>query len=344
MRVFFSEKQLSHHGESFLVAGQPKPIPEVPERAGHLKAAVSKLGLDICEPDDHGLSPLAAIHKPEYLNFLQTACERWVAAGGNGTVVPNVHPRNRNITYPHSAVGQAGYHLGDTACPVTESTWDAVYWSAHTAVSAATDITNGAKEAYALCRPPGHHAGPDLAGGFCYLNNSAIAAQHLRSQCARVAILDIDLHHGNGTQDIFYHRDDVMTLSIHADPRHFYPFFWGHEAERGEAAGLGYNKNYPLPLGSGDNAFIAALETAMESVKSFAADALVIATGLDASEQDPFGGLAVTSDGFERIGAIIGAYPKPVLLVQEGGYISDVLSTNLYRLLHGFLGARGAIQ
>lgn len=344
MRVFFSEKQLSHHGQSFLVAGQPKPIPEVPERAEHLKAAVSKLGLDITDPDDHGLSPLAAVHRPEYLHFLQTVHDRWLAAGGHEMVVPNIHPARRDVTYPHSPVGQAGYHLGDTACPITETTWDSAYWSAHTAVSAAMDITNGAKEAYALCRPPGHHAGLDLAGGFCYLNNSAIAAQHLRGQYDRIAILDIDLHHGNGTQDIFYARNDVMTLSIHADPRHFYPFFWGHEAERGEGAGLGYNLNQPLPLGSGDDLFIEALEKAMDAVTSFAADALVIATGLDASEQDPFGGLTVTSDGFERVGAIIGAHPKPVLLVQEGGYISDALSTNLYRLLHGFMGARGAIK
>lgn len=341
MRVFFSEKQLSHHGRSFLVAGQPKPIPEVPERAAYLKAAVAKLGLEVSAPTDHGLHPLAAVHSPDYLYFLQTVYERWREAGGSEMVVPNIHPHRRNVTYPHSPVGQAGYHLGDTACPVTETTWDAAYWSAHTAVSAAADIVKGGRQAYALCRPPGHHAGADVAGGFCYLNNSAIAAEFLRSRFGRVAILDIDLHHGNGTQDIFYHRDDVMTSSIHADPRHFYPFFWGHEAERGAGAGLGYNMNQPLPLGSGDDVFLEALDRAMAKIESFAADALVIATGLDASEDDPFGGLTVTGDGFERIGAVIGRYDTPVLLVQEGGYISDTLSANLYRLLSGFLSVRG---
>ena len=340
MKVYYAAVQKTHDPDTFLVAGAQRPIPEKPERADRLLAAVERLGLAAEAPADHGLAPIAAVHTPEYLEFLRTIAHDWQALGGSREVVPNVHPDRRDGVYPSSPIGRAGYHLADTACPVAPETWDAVRTSAHAAVSAADAVLEGAAHAYALCRPPGHHAFADMAGGFCYLNNAAIAAQHMRRRHARVATLDVDLHHGNGTQGVFYRRDDVLTVSLHVDPDVFYPFFWGHAAERGRGAGLGYNLNLPLPLGAGDEAFVAALDAGLRRVRAHAPGALVLSLGLDASVDDPFGGLRVTPDGFETVGRRIGALDLPVVLIQEGGYLSDTLGENLFRFLTGFTEAR----
>lgn len=340
MKVFYAPIQKSHDPEQFLVAGAQRPIPEVPERADRLLGAVERLGLAAEAPPDTGLAPLAAVHSPEYLDFLQTIHADWQALGGSRDVVPNVHPDRRDGVYPRSPIGRAGYHLADTACPIAAETWHAVRASAHAAVAAAQAVAAGAPHAYGLCRPPGHHAFANMAGGFCYLNNAAISSEILRKRHERVAILDIDLHHGNGTQGVFYHRDDVLTASVHVDPHDFYPFFWGHAAERGEGAGLGYNLNLPLPLGAGDAPFLEALDAALARIESFAPGALVLSLGLDASAEDPFGGLNVSGDGFAAIGGRIGALDLPVALIQEGGYLSDALGENLYRFLVGFTGAR----
>ena len=180
----------------------------------------------------------------------------------------------------------------------------------------------------------------DIAGGFCFLNNSAIAAAHLRLRHKRVAILDVDVHHGNGTQGIFYDRSDVLTVSIHADPRGYYPYVWGYAHERGEGAGLGANLNIPLPLGTKDDGYLPALDAAKKTIQAFAPGALVVALGLDASEQDPLAGLAVTTDGFRRIGEAIARFGLPTVFVQEGGYLSDILGANLTAVLGGFEAAR----
>jgi acetoin utilization deacetylase AcuC-like enzyme len=175
-----------------------------------------------------------------------------------------------------------------------------------------------------------------MAGGFCFLNNSAIAAQHLRRAHDRVAILDVDLHHGNGTQGVFYARPDVLTVSIHADPIRFYPFFWGHASERGEGPGLGYNLNLPLPRHSADELFLEALDAAIDRIRAFAPGAVVIALGLDAFEGDPFGGLSVTTDGFARIGERCAGLCLPTAIIQEGGYVCDALADNLTAFLTSF--------
>ncbi|MBB4287330.1 histone deacetylase family protein [Roseospira goensis] len=341
MRVFLSPAQRAHAGDSFLVNGTLRPIPEQPTRIDHLLRAVSNLGLTPEAPPDSGDAPLARVHTAEYLHFLRTIWTRWQRLpGASAAVRPNVFPDRRDGAYPRAAVGQAGYHLGDYACPVLRETWTTVRASAHGAVAAARAVHDGERVAYALCRPPGHHAGPDLAGGFCYLNNSAIAAADLTAAGRRVAVLDVDLHHGNGTQAIFYDRADVLTVSVHADPADFYPFFWGHAAERGRGPGLGFNLNLPLPLGTGDAAWLETVETALARIDAFAPDVLVVALGLDASAEDPFGGLAITPDGFARVGALLGAFGRPLVLVQEGGYVSPVLAENLEQVVGGVLGAR----
>jgi acetoin utilization deacetylase AcuC-like enzyme len=337
MKAFFADEQKRHDPKAFLSSGAPQPNPEKPERVDRLLAGAKAAGCSIERPQNYGLAPIAAVHTPEYIAFLTHIFERWQRIeGASAEVIPNIHPLSRGDGYPASAVGQAGYHMADTACPISAETFDSACWSAWSAVAAAEAVMSGETAAYALCRPPGHHAFADVAGGFCFLNNSAIAAQHLRKTAARVAILDVDLHHGNGTQGIFYARSDVLTVSLHADPVRFYPFFWGHADERGEGAGLGYNFNLPLPRKSGDDVFLAALASAIERIEAFAPDALVVALGLDAFEGDPFGGLSVTTPGFSRIGEAIAKLGLPAVIIQEGGYLCDALSDNLTAFLTGF--------
>jgi acetoin utilization deacetylase AcuC-like enzyme len=342
MKFVFSPAQRRHDPRHFLSSGAPKPNPEVPGRVDRLRAGALAAGLAEIVPDDRGLAPLAAVHTPEYLRFLETIYARWVRIpDASPEVVPNIHPDRRDFSYPASAVGQAGYHMADTACPISAETWDSAYWSAQAAAHAAALVAGGERAVYALCRPPGHHAFADLAGGFCFLNNAAIAAQVLRGVHERVAILDVDLHHGNGTQGIFYRRPDVLTVSIHADPVRFYPFFWGYESERGEGAGLGYNLNLPLERQSGDDVFLAALDRALARIEAFAPGALVVALGLDAHEADPFGGLSVTTQGFGAIGERCASLRLPTVVVQEGGYLCDPLSDNLTAFLSGLRTGAG---
>lgn len=336
MKAFLDERQRAHDPKHFMANGLVLPNPEQPRRIEVLKAGAEEAACTFVAPSDHGMGPIAAIHSAEYLTFLRTIHARWRRMPDAGAeVIPNIHPDRREASYPRSAVGQAGYHQADTACPISDGTWDAAYWSAQTALSAAAAVLAGDRAAYALSRPPGHHAFADLAGGFCFLNNSAIAADWLRARGKRAAILDVDVHHGNGTQGIFYARPDVLTVSLHADPVRFYPFFWGHAHERGEGAGLGANLNLPVERGTGDDDYLRALDGALERIADFGTDVLIIALGLDAHENDPLKGLAVTTPGFARIGAAIAATGLPLVLVQEGGYLSDDLGGNLTRFLVG---------
>jgi len=336
MKAVFDDRQWRHDPKFFMANGRPQPSPEQAARIGRLKAGAEAAGCIFSGPADHGIGPLAAVHSPEYLHFLQTIYPRWQRIDGAGDeVIPNVHPASRGDGYPKSAVGQAGWHQADTACPIAEHTWEAAYWSAQTALSGADLILAGERAAYALSRPPGHHAFTDLAGGFCFLNNAGIAAAHLRRAGRRPAILDVDVHHGNGTQGMFYESREVLTVSIHADPARFYPFYWGHVQERGAGAGLGGNLNLPLPRGTGDDPYLRTLDHALARISAFGCDALVVALGLDAHENDPFQGLAVTTAGFARITAAIAALGVPTLYVQEGGYLSEDLSGNIASALEG---------
>ncbi len=339
MKAIFDDRQRKHQPRHFMANGTILRNPEQVERIDRLLAGATVAGCSVHAPDDAGPGPIAALHSPEYLAFLQNIYPRWQRIEGAGEeVIPNIHPADRSDSYPKSAIGQAGYHQADTACPIAAGTWEAAYWSAQSAITGADMLLKGARSAYALSRPPGHHAFGDLAGGFCFLNNSGIAAERLLAGGLRPAILDIDVHHGNGTQGIFYHRWDVLTVSIHADPERFYPFFWGQAHERGTGAGRGYNLNLPLPRGTADDAYIAALDIALNRIASFGADVVVVALGLDAFVGDPFKGFAVTTEGFGRIGNAIAGLGLPCLLVQEGGYLCDELGDNLASILSVFAG------
>ncbi len=340
MKAFLDPRQIEHDPKYFMRSGAIAPNPEQPRRIEILKDGATEAGCLFSEPVDMGIQHIAKVHSPQYLTFLKNIHQRWTRIpGGGDEVVPNIHPRARLDGYPKSAVGQAGYHQADTACPIAQHTWKSAYWSAQSALNGADYVTKSGHSAYVLSRPPGHHAYSDQAGGFCFLNNSAIAAEYLLSQGLRPTILDVDVHHGNGTQGIFYQRNDVLTVSLHTNPERFYPFFWGYEQEKGEGLGLGYNLNLPLARATGDGDFLDALDLGLERVRNFGSDVIVVALGLDASIDDPFEGLAVTQNGFEKIGARISTLGLPCLMVQEGGYISDSLGINLTRFLKGIQSA-----
>ena len=341
MRVFFAPETDDHVPAFFLLRGRVAANEERPARASRLLGAIEALGLVPEAPPVASPEALTAVHTPRYLDFLKSAPAAWQALAEAGAeVVGNVQPRLPGSSYPAGIVGRAGWHMGDGACPVGPNTGRAARRAADCAVAAAGVVAAGEGTAYALCRPPGHHASAEIAAGHCFLNNAAIAAAALRAAGARPAILDIDTHHGNGTQAIFYDRDDVLTVSIHADPAIFYPWFTGTRDEIGAGAGEGRNVNLPLPLGAGDEAWLAALADGLATVDAFGADVIVLALGFDVYAADPLAGLAVSTPGIARAGALVGAAPRPIVVTQEGGYLSAALGENAAAFFTAFLGAR----
>lgn len=341
MKAVYSDKHSSHDPQFFLVRGQVKRTTEQPERAVRLLKGLHDGNHTIIAPTDFGQGPRARVHSAEYLRFLEEGWEEWTKLADYGDeMIANFHPNRVAGAYPTHIIGKLGWHTADTACPIGPGTYAGACASTDVAATAAQMVLDGEDAVYALCRPPGHHAYRDMAGGFCFMNNSAIAAEHLRQKHERVVILDVDVHHGNGTQGIFYERPDVLTVSIHADPVGYYPFVWGYAHERGEGNGLGANLNIPLPHGTGDDGYIEAMKIAAKTIKAFAPTALVVALGLDASEKDPLAALKVTTAGFARIGAELARLGLPTVLVQEGGYLSDILGANLTSTLKGFEAAR----
>lgn len=338
MKCVFNAQQNKHYPKSYLVNGVREPNPESPQRVELLLEGAVAAGMTQVEPDSYGIDTIMKVHPERYLMFLENAASRWShIKGAADEVTPNIHPTNRDGEYPKSLVAQAGFHMADASCPISNDTWTSALWSSWSALHAAELVLDGESACYALSRPPGHHAGPELAGGFCYLNNTAIAAERLRDKFDRVAILDIDLHHGNGTQMAFFERADVLTVSLHANPERFYPFFWGYASETGEGIGEGYNFNFPLPRGTRDEIYLETLDQALEVIEQYQPQALVIALGLDAFEGDPIAGLAISSEGFNSIGSrISGKLGLPTVIVQEGGYLCPELGQNLAAFIRGF--------
>lgn len=338
MKCVFNAQQNKHYPKSFLVNGVRETNPESPQRVELLLEGALAAGMTQVEPDIYDIDAIMKVHPQRYLTFLEHAASRWShIKGAADEVTPNIHPSNRDGEYPKSVVAQAGFHMLDASCPISSDTWESSLWSSYSALHATELVLNGEPACYALSRPPGHHAGPEVAGGFCYLNNTAIAAERLRDKFDRVAILDVDLHHGNGTQMAFYDRADVLTVSLHADPERFYPFFWGYASETGEGAGAGYNYNFPLPRGTQDAIYLETLDRALDVVEQFKPQALVVALGLDAYEGDPIAGLAISTEGFHSIGSRISAKLElPTVIVQEGGYLCPQLGENLASFIQGF--------
>ena len=337
MKCYYAPETDLHDPVFRLTHGKILRNAEQAERAKLLKAGLDELGLATEEPAEAPREALEAVHTPAFLDFLETAWDEWQKLPNCGPeVVPNVFPQRSFATYPDSVVGRAGWHIGDTSAPIGPKTWIAARRAADCAIAAADAVLAGDRAAYALCRPAGHHTSADMAAGHCMMNNSAIAAARLRRQHDRVATLDIDVHHGNGTQAIFYDRDDVLTVSIHADPSSYYPFFVGYAHETGEGAGEGHNLNIPLPRTTTDDAWLAAVAQGLERIAAFEPGALLLSLGLDAHEKDPLMGMQVSWDGFRRAGRMIAEAGYPTVLVQEGGYLSEDLTTSLVSFMEGF--------
>ncbi len=337
MQIFSVSNPARHAPKWYVADGVVRPCPDNPERVLRI---LKYLSGPIMEAATDPWPALRAIHRADYLKYLQTIHEKWTAEFGDCDVIPDTFVPRRAGTptpCPSKPVAQAGYYCFDMAAPITAGTFDAVFDGAKCAVSAANAVLGGKPAAYALCRPPGHHAGPDYCGGFCYLNNAAAAAQHLRMKgMSRVAILDVDYHQGNGTQDIFYARDDVLFISIHADPNAQFPYFWGHADEMGMEKGLGFNHNLPLPRGTSEQLWMETFARAVALVPPFKADGLVISLGVDTSAQDTVGDFRLSPMAFWKIGCALAALNLPTLFVQEGGYNLDDIGPSVANVLEGF--------
>ena len=338
MIVVQSPLHARHDGGMELHRGALVPSFESPDRVDHILRAVS--GKWPCiEPRPHAEAELHTVHDPAYVEFLRTAYTRWQADGRDGSMLPSGFPARslRQDRVPDGINGAMGYYAFDAGTPIVAGTWEAAFAAARCALTAAALVSEGARSAYALCRPPGHHAARSVYGGYCYLNNAALAAQALRDAgSARVAILDIDYHHGNGTQDIFWSRGDVHFTSIHGSPDTEYPYFLGYADETGVGEGAGCTRNFPLPRGTGWDTYAAALEEGMAGLRAFAPDALVVSLGVDAFEHDPISSFRLSSAHFADIGHRIAAAGWPTVLVQEGGYAVDDIGTNVVAVLSAF--------
>ncbi len=342
MLAIADDSHLSHQPEEILSRGRPVPHWEIARRADELKSAAEAFGCRIAAPKRYDMAPLRAVHDDGYLRFLESAWRRWQELPDPTPLVyPYAQPNRRMTGLPSGVQGQSGYYVATNSAPIAEGTWAAARAAADIALTAADAVLDGQPEAYALCRPPGHHAFSDLAGGFCYLNNVAIAAQHMTWRWPKLAILDVDVHHGNGTQGIFYERDDVLFVSLHGDPSDYFPFFAGYAKEIGAGACVGANLNLPLAPGSDDRDFLAALDKGFAAIKAHGAEAILVSLGFDAYENDPIGCLKISTDGFGEIARRIAALGLPTLLVQEGGYDCEGLGPNLTSWLGGFAAGRG---
>ncbi|MEX1147787.1 MAG: histone deacetylase family protein, partial [Sphingomonadales bacterium] len=338
-KTFFSRDQLLHHGTAELFGNKLVPAHEMPARAEAVLASVQRTGLgEVIAPPDFGLEPLRRVHDRGYLDFLENVWADWTAAGGEGDALPPCTPMpDMSRRVPRSIWGRLSYYSFDTTAPITAHTWTAARASANSAIAGAELISAGEKSAFALCRPPGHHASRAYYGGYCFLNNAAIAAQRLRDNGAsRVAVLDVDYHHGNGTQSIFYDRGDVFFASLHGDPEEDYPFFLGRADEAGTGAGEGANLNCPLPHGTGWTEWSDAFEVILSRLAAFRADALVVSLGVDTFDGDPITFFRLGADDFNRMGERLGGTGLPTLFVMEGGYDVDHIGLNVARVLGGF--------
>lgn len=328
MYSVFDSRQLAHAPTRELHNGGWVTYQEAPDRADSICASIGT----VVAAQDWGLDPLKAVHGADYLNFLQTAYADWKTAGREGDAIGYVWPvvgrRPLTLSRIDARLGRFSY---DAGTPIAEQSWHSAYWSAQTALTALDGLLSGDRKAvFALCRPPGHHAGADYLGGYCYLNNAAIAAREAqRRGASRVAILDIDYHHGNGTQDIFYDDPSIFFASIHADPATDYPFYWGHSDERGAGAGVGTTLNLPLPRGTDIGGYTSALQTALSAISDWHAQCLIVSFGADTYAGDPISHFTLKQENFGAIGRQIAALSLPTLVIMEGGYATSDLGKNV---------------
>ncbi len=329
------------------MGGREIPCWEVPARASEIERALAAdPAYALQEPTEFGTDPILAVHDPALLDVVENA---WTDAEATGhdpsrVLIPDTFKLStypgpmEALELPDGAHLRLGAYCFDTATPIVAGTAAAARAAVDVALSAAALVVQGAPLAYGLCRPPGHHAARAMLGGYCFFNNAAIAAEWLRREgsFARVAILDVDYHHGNGTQQLFWERGDVLYVSLHADPAHAYPYYSGFAGERGAGDGAGATRNFPLAAGTGLDAYASALAEALRRVEAFGADApLVLSLGFDTFERDPIGDLALRTPDYEVIGRVVGAMGRPVVVLQEGGYAVDAIGANAVAFLGG---------
>jgi len=351
VKVVYTLRHRLHHPEQEIENGRVQEPFEHPGRAEMIRAALAADdGFEFVTPDEWGTEPIEAVHDPGLVRFLSTAWEDYQQAYPyTHDVVPDVFalPAIRDGMEAGDEPVDIGMRLGwwcfETTTPLTHGTFDAARSSVDVAMTAADLVVGGEPVAYGLCRPPGHHAAHGAYGGYCFFNNAAVVAHHVATSAGgKVAVLDVDYHHGNGTQQIFYGRDDVQFVSLHGDPVRAYPYLTGFRDEQGVGRGSGATSNYPLPEHTEDDAYLDALTAACADVASFGADMLVVSLGLDTFHDDPISDLAVTADGFERCGAMVRDLGLPTVVLQEGGYATGELGENARRWLHGVDGGSRA--
>ena len=347
MKTIYSDKHKLRNSATELYGGQLVEPFERPSRAEFIVNRVREENLGpVLDPHDHGIEPVYRVHDKDYVDFMQVAWEMWQAEKFAGEAIPTTWPARRmSQRVPEFIEGKLGYYAMAAETSISEGTWEAAYWSAQVALTGAAELRAAGLRAgdsgvFALCRPPGHHSALDMYGGYCFLNNAAIAAQSFLDNGAdRVAIVDVDFHHGNGTQDIFYKRNDVLFVSLHGDPSDAFPHFLGYSDETGEGEGVGFNLNYPMKPATGFEEWRGALADALGRVSKFAPDALVISLGVDTFENDPISFFKLKSDDFISYGKDISNLQLPTLFVMEGGYDIDEIGINTVNVLQGFTGA-----
>jgi acetoin utilization deacetylase AcuC-like enzyme len=344
MKTVYSDEHRHQDGKAELIDGKLMPCFEMPRRADMIHARVREVGLgEVLAPRDFGVDPVKRVHKPNFVEFLRGAWDLWVKQHGAYDALPlNWAARGMRAIEPEVIDGKLSFYSFDAGTPITAGTWRAITASANVALTGRAMVAAGERAVFSLCRPPGHHAGSDFYGGYCFFNNAAVAAQaFLDGGAKRVAILDVDYHHGNGTQEIFYERDDVLTISIHADPRQEYPYFLGFADEVGAGRGKDFHMNLPLRWGTAWDSYEAALKTALKKLTAYGPDAIVVSLGVDTFEEDPISKFKLRHDDYLRIGEAIAKAGKPTLFVMEGGYAVEALGVNAVNVLTGYeQGAR----
>jgi acetoin utilization deacetylase AcuC-like enzyme len=343
MRTIYSEDHRLHFPQAELSGGQFVTPFERPSRVEYVLNRLRERKLtDIVPPAAVDMRPVQALLDPGYLTFLETAWDDWKTAGMEGEIIAaNVPARGMHMDrIPENIDGKVGYYCHASETAITRGTWTAALSSLACAQTAQRHVAAGAGSAFALCRPPGHHATADQYGGYCFINNAAVVAEMFRtSGDGRVAILDIDFHHGNGTQSLFYDRSDVMFASLHGAPQETYPYYLGYADETGKGAGEGFNLNYPMTAGTGYGAWSHALEDAIAKIMAWGPEALVISLGVDAYKEDPISFFKLESDDFTDAGRRIGRMKLPTVFCMEGGYAIEAVGVNTVNVLEGFMDA-----
>jgi acetoin utilization deacetylase AcuC-like enzyme len=342
--VITSDQHRLHDPEFDIYSGSLVGRFEVPQRVDCIVAALTDGDFATTAPTTHGIEPILRVHNPDLVDYLATAWQEYTAVVPNPQAVigemfrhdglfegmPVARPPQTN------GYGRIGWFCFDTSTPLSEGSWPAALASVDIALTGVDRLLAGERVVYSVCRPPGHHATRSAFGGFCLLNNAAIAAQALIDAGAgRVTVLDVDAHHGNGTQQIFYQRGDVQFVSIHMDPDHNYPWFMGRADERGEGLGAGANLNLPLPLGTTGDRFLTDLATGVNAVNAFDPEYVIVSLGVDPADGDPTAGLCLSTDDFGAVGRAVGAIDRPMLVVQEGGYQLHRVGADVRAFLDG---------